>query len=180
MTRRALSPAEHRLRGTKPETTRLPVEKPARPITARTPPPRWLSPGARTVWRELARVLPPDFAGEADAAALGNLATMQAEYRSMGEQLDRMSALVEHGEGALSLNPLIRARTALLIHIRQAQNDFGLTPKSRAALAAVGAVSIRPVDTPEDEARATQQRQKQSDHYAGLASKYRPKLVTPE
>jgi P27 family predicted phage terminase small subunit len=140
-----------------------------------------LSPGAKLVWRELVRVLPPDFAGEADAGALGNLATMLFEYRSMGDQLARMSTLVENGEtGAVSLNPLIRARTALLIHIRQAQADFGLTPKSRAALAAVGAVSIRPADTAEDEARATEQRQKQSAHFADLAAKYRPRLVAPE
>jgi P27 family predicted phage terminase small subunit len=159
----------------------LPAEKPAKPITAHTPPPRWLLPGAKPIWRELVRVLPPDFAGEADTGALGNLATMLFEFRSMGDQLARMSTLIENGEtGALAINPLIRAKAALLVHIRQAQNDFGLTPRSRAALAAVGAVTIRPTDTAEDEARATEQRQKQSDHYAGLAARYRPRLVPTE
>jgi P27 family predicted phage terminase small subunit len=176
--RPAITPAQHRLRGTKPEATRLPAEKPAKPIGARTPPPRWLPSEARVVWRELVRVLPADLAGEADAGALANLATMLADYRQMGHQLVQMATLLENSEtGAVSLNPLIRARQGLLVHIRQSQAEFGLTPRSRAQLAAVGAISIRPADTHEDEARADVQRQKQQARYSDLAARYKPKLV---
>ncbi len=110
------------------------------------PPPDWLEKLAQEIWREVAPQLwRIGSLTEIDTLQFASYCEVQGLYRQAAEDLKRYAEqdqethglLIRNGSGTLVQNPLLHVVNSLRRDALRLACEFGLTPSSRTAIAAI-------------------------------------------